>query len=107
VTPVQLREAIQRGEWTCPNPRKLPAPPRDIPEWRQDRLKVASRCAILFIVEQRTWWECLEMLKNEGFTIRDKVTRHRINQYVQVGLEFLEGHKVFEQVYKPKKGKKN
>ena len=99
MTPRMLRSAIARGEMTAVDPKiyrgKAPAPPPEWPTWRQDRLKVAIRAALLFL-QGKPWQEISRSLEQDGMLEKDRVERGgpliskaRVNQYVDVGIKFL------------------
>ena len=99
MTPRALRSAIARGEMTAVDPKiyrgKAPAPPPEWAAWRQDRLKVAIRAALLFL-QGKPWQEISRSLELENMLEKDRleiggplISKARVNQYVDVGIKFL------------------
>ena len=99
MTPASLRKAIKEGRWTCVT-RRWPEPPPEWPPNRRDRMRVAIRCAALFLVQGKVWHEVMSNVKREGLIDETGVSRARINQYVDKGMRFLLDRGVFKEVRK-------
>jgi hypothetical protein len=89
---------LRLGFLTAADPkvyRTPPDPSPDWPTWRQDRLRVAIRAALLFL-EGKEWTEILRVLEKAGLLEKERVSRReapvskaRIQQYVSRGCNFL------------------
>ena len=112
MTPRSLRSSIQRGEMTAANPRiyrgQTPAPPPEWPTWRQDRMKVAIRAAVLFL-QGKSAADISRSLEQEGLLEQDRVekrcaviTKQRCQQYVSKGIQFFLDRGCFVSIKNPK-----
>lgn len=107
MTPRALRSGIQAGEWTAPDAtvyRRPPDPPEEWPDWRKDRMRVATRAAVLFL-GGKGWQEIGKDLEAQGLLEKrrngvrgDLISRARVAQYVDKGVAFLLQRGCFEQV---------
>lgn len=101
MTASELRERIRRGEWTAADPRVFRRPPAPPPEWvpyRQERLRVAVQCALMFL-SGKGWQEILSNVGQRNLLGKQKVSRQRISQLVAKGTEYLLRHGCFVEVH--------
>jgi hypothetical protein len=99
MNPRELRKAIKEGRWTAARgPKSLPVPP---PEWtprRRQRLQVAIRAASLFLFYGYEWTEIRQKMAAEEKLFAKKVSRARVQQYVDRGVQFLLTRDAFVEV---------
>jgi hypothetical protein len=82
----ELRNAIKEGRYTRKY-MKAPDPPEQLSAGRKHRMNVSIAAAILFISQGKTADQILVILNSKN--VVGKVTKQRVSQYVNKGVEYL------------------